>query len=124
MSTFENPDAEMGPEHSIIPHKKVDVKIIAGEKNSPVFNIKGNRGIGMNFPLMPAVVKFSVYVSAKEIPLGDAGSTMALLKDQDFVPSATIRTAFSSAFVAEHLFCQIIADAVEAADYVYELTAS
>jgi len=95
------------------------VEILDTETDSPVINIQGRRGIGLNFPPMSVVTGFSIYVSPNDIAKGQPNSLMALLDGQTFVPDDTVRTAFSSSFVAEHFFAQIIADADETSDYEY-----
>lgn len=99
-----------------------EITIPAGQKNSKVIIIKGRRGVGLNFPIMPAVVDFSIFVSPTNIELSEPNSEMALLLDQTFLASNTARKAFSSSFIAEHWYMQIVANVVEASEYKYKYT--
>lgn len=98
------------------------VVIPAAEKNSKVINIKGRRGVGLNFPIMVLASNFSIYVSPTKIELSEPNSEMALLTDQVFAASTSIRTAFSSSFIAEHWYMQIVASVAQVAEYKYKYT--
>lgn len=114
----------MGQGKAILPFRKTTMVIPIGEVNSPVYNVTGLRGIGLNFPLLPAVTGFDIYVSNTAIKLGDANSKMAKLGAiTTMVPDAVDRTAFSTSFIAEHLYMQIVADSVEIAEYEIEVSA-
>lgn len=114
---------------SILPYVGNQIKILDGETDSPVIPVKGFRGIGLNLPALTNVKAFSIYVSPTNVPLGQPGSLMAKHSlIEDIVPndtaSTTDRLAWSSSYIAEHWFVQIVADVDEQADYEYEYTLS
>lgn len=131
MSNFKQGDSKsnMGPDTGIIPMRSDTVQMADDETDSPVIGMNGLRELALNVPALTTVTKFSIYVSSKNIPKGDDGSTMALLLDpagnpQEFAPDASVRKTYSSPFLAAYPFAQVIADQVEGAAYEYEASAS
>ena len=119
--TFE---AAKGADKSVLPWKKFDILMPAGEVNSALIKMRGFRGLGVNLPVLSATVGFLVYVSNTPILLGEDGSKMALhTQIGSMIASTTDRQAFSTSFVAEHLYCQLIADATEGLDYTIGISA-
>jgi hypothetical protein len=114
-----------GPDKPKLPAYGNEILMEAGDDESIVIPIRNFRGIGLNFPAMPVVTGFSVYISPTNIPLGEPGSLMALHQQIDLmVPSASFRTGFSNSFLAEHWFTQIKANNTEALDYLFQYTLS
>ncbi len=110
-------DAQGGDfnEKSVIPTKFDTVVMAANDTQGPVYDVTQLRGIGLNFPAMVADTLFSVYVSPNKISLGETDSLMAILDDVTFQALLANRTAFSSSFIAEHRYFQLVPDVTQIA---------
>lgn len=112
------------PDKLKVPYKGHMVLMDDVDTDSPVFDIKGFRGIGLNLPALAVVADVSIYVSPTPIALGEDDSLMALLDGQTFTPDASERSAFSTAFPAEHYYCQFIYNAAETTGHEVAVTFS